>query len=76
MKTNDNTGTIIRAEMVRLGYTLESLSLETDISTPVLHGILSGRSGSISTRNLCALARTFGYSVAEFTDLLSGNLRL
>lgn len=74
MKIDHNIGTIIRAEMVRCGYTLESLSQDTDISKAVLQGILTGRASSISTRTLCTLARTFGYSASQFTDLLSGNL--
>ncbi len=74
MKIDRNIGTSIRAEMVRCGYTLDSLSADTDISKAVLQGILTGRASSISTRTLCALARTFGYSASEFTDLLAGNL--
>ena len=74
MKVTEQTFHIIRTEMIRCGYTLESLSEETDISKNVLHGILSARAKTVSTRNLCALARTFGYSAADFMDLLSGNL--
>lgn len=73
MKIDHNIGTIIRAEMVRCGYTIDSLSQDTDISKAVLQGILTGRTSSISTRTLCTLARTFGYSAAQFTDLLFGN---
>lgn len=73
MKTDTHTSTIIRAEMRRCGYTLDSLTEETQISKAVLQGILSDRAKSISTRTICALARTFGYSAAEFMDLLSGN---
>lgn len=72
MKINEDTGKVIRTEMYRWGYTLERLSQETEISKAVLQGILTGRAQSISTRNLCALARTFGYGAAEFTDLISG----
>lgn len=60
--------------MMRCGYTLDALSEETEISKTVLHGILTGRAKSISTRNICALARTFGYSATDFMDLLAGNL--
>lgn len=73
MKTDNHTSTIIRAEMRRCGYTLEALTEETEISKAVLQGILSDRAKSISTRTICSLARTFGYSAAEFMDLLSGN---
>lgn len=76
MKIDHNIGTIIRAEMVRCGYTLESLSQDTDVSKAVLQGILTGRSSSISTRTLCSLARTFGYGAAEFADLLFRNQNL
>lgn len=74
MKIDTSTGNMIRTEMIRCGYTLESLSEETQISKTVLQGILHGRAATISTRNIVALARTFGYSAAEFIDLLSGNL--
>lgn len=65
-------GHIIRSEMRRCGYTLESLSAACDISKAVLHGILTDRAVTISTRNLCAMARVFGYGTAEFIDLLHG----
>lgn len=61
--------------MVRCGYTLERLSMETDISMAVLRGILSGRSQTISIRNIVSLSRAFGYSSADFIDLLYGNLK-
>lgn len=67
-----NAGPIIRTEMVRCGFTLDTLSQETGVSVPVLRGILNGRSKTISVRNLIALARAFGYSGADFIDLLSG----
>lgn len=66
----ERPGNSIRREMMRCGYTLESLSMETDISKPVLQGILTDRTSTISTRNLCALARAFDYGTAEFIDLL------
>ena len=73
MKIEQTAGNTIRTEMMRCGYTLDSLSEETDISKAVLQGILTGRSKSISTRTICSLARTFGYGAAEFMDLLSGH---
>ena len=73
MKIEQTAGNIIRTEMIRCGYTLDSLSMKTDISSAVLRGILTGRSKTISTRSICSLARTFGYSAAEFMDLLAGN---
>lgn len=63
-------GIPIRREMVRCGFTLDSLSQECDISRAVLQGLLTGRAVTISTRNICALARAFGYGAAEFIDLL------
>lgn len=70
-----DAGLIIRTEMVRCGYTTESLSEETQVSRAVLREILTGRAKSISTRNLCALARAFDYTASDFIDLLSGNGR-
>ena len=69
-----NAAEMVRIEMVRCGYTAESLSQRTEISASVLRGILTGRSTAISTRNLYALSAAFGYPMAEFIDLLSGNL--
>lgn len=63
---------VIRAEMVRLGYTVETLSEESDISVAVLQGILRGRTNSLSTRTIFGLARAFHYETAEFIDLLHG----
>jgi transcriptional regulator with XRE-family HTH domain len=70
-----DAGVTIRTEMVRCGYTLESLSEETLISRAVLREILTGRAKAISTRNLCALARAFDYSASDFIDLLSNHAR-
>ena len=72
MRTYENAGETIRIQMVRCGYTLESLSARTEISTQVLRNILTGRANTISTRSTAALARAFGFSMAEFIDLLSG----
>lgn len=63
---------VIRTEMVRWGYTVESLSKESDISTAVLQGILRGRNKSLSTRTIFGLSRAFHYETAEFIDLLHG----
>lgn len=68
----DDARVKIRAEMTRCGYTVESLCQTADISQTVLRGILSGKSQSISTRNLYAMGRAFGYEISEFVDLLSG----
>lgn len=68
----DDARVKIRAEMTRCGYTVESLCQTADISQTVLRGILSGKSQSISTRNLYAMGRAFGYELSEFVDLLSG----
>ncbi len=72
MRTYENAGEVIRIEMVRCGYTLETLSQRTDIAQHVLRGILTGRANTVSTRNTYALASAFGYPMAEFIDLLSG----
>lgn len=61
----------IRLEMVRCGYTMEQLAETTQISKPVLQGLLNGRAEAVSTRNLFALSRAFGYDTAFFIDLLS-----
>lgn len=74
MRTYPNAAKIIRVEMVRCGYTTESLSEKTGISTAVLRGILTGRSKTISTRSVCALASAFGYPASEFIDLLSAQM--
>lgn len=71
MNISPAAGQRIRIEMVRCGYTLESLSETADISPAVLRGILTGRASTVSTRNLCAMARVFGYSAAELADRLS-----
>ena len=73
MRNYEHAGEIIRIEMVRCGYTTETLSEKTAISPAVLRGILTGRAKSISTRNVCAIASAFDYPVAEFIDLLSQN---
>lgn len=73
MRAYPNAGKLIRIQMVRCGYTTETLSRETDISPQVLRGILTGRSQTISTRTLCALATVFGFTAADFVDLLSEN---
>ena len=64
---------VVKIEMVRCGYTAETLSVKTGISGTVLRGILTGRTCAISTRNLYALASAFGYSMADFLDLAAGN---
>lgn len=71
MRNYPNAAQTIRVEMVRCGYTTESLSEKTTISMAVLRSILTGRAKTISTRNICAMAPAFGYSAAEFIDLLS-----
>lgn len=63
----------IRTEMYRCGFTVETLSEATEISVPVLRELLSGRTSTISIRNLCALSRVFGYSTADFIDLLAAD---
>lgn len=63
---------VIRTEMVRWGYTVKSLSEESDISVAVLQGILRKRTNSLSTRTIFGLARAFHYGTAEFIDLLHG----
>lgn len=60
----------IRVEMARCGYTKAALAEQTQISPQVLSRLLSGRTLQISTRNLCGLAKAFGYGTAEFIDLL------
>lgn len=72
MREFQNAASVIRVEMVRCGYTSESLCEATEISSTVLRDILTGRKTSISTRNICAMARAFGFSASEFIDLLSG----
>lgn len=67
----EHAGNIIRREMMRCGYTLETLSEESDISKAVLQGILTERASTISTRSLCALARAFDYGAADFIDMLT-----
>ena len=74
MREYPNAESVLRAEMFRCGYTLERLSQDTEISVAVLRGILSGRSNTISIRNIIALSRAFGYSSSDFIDLLSSNL--
>ena len=74
MRQYENAGELVRIQMVRCGYTLETLAQQTRISKNVLQGILSGRANTISTRNTCFLASAFGYSMADFIDYLSGNL--
>lgn len=74
MRQYPDAPNVIRTEMVRCGYTLERLSQETEISVPVLRGIIAGRSDTISIRNIVALSQAFGYSSADFIDLLCGNL--
>ena len=71
MRDYPNAANIIRREMYRCGYVLERLSEKTEISPAVLRGILTGRSTTISTRNMVALARAFDYSASEFIDILS-----
>lgn len=71
MRSYPHAGETIRIQMVRCGYTTETLSEETMISLAVLRGILTGRARTISTRNIYALATVFGYSVSDFIDLLS-----
>ena len=71
MREYPYAGERIRIEMVRCGFTLSSLSERTGISTAVLRGILTGRTQVVSTRSICALSTAFGYSAADFIDLLS-----
>lgn len=73
MRSYENAGILIRIEMVRCGYTTESLSEKTEISQQVLRGILTGRAKTISTRNIRSLAAAFGFSASDFLDLLSGH---
>ena len=71
MNVQKSAGQTIRIEMVRCGYTLETLSQRSGISTQVLRDILSGRSGSISIRNLSVLSGIFGYPTSVFIDMLT-----
>lgn len=71
MRAYPNAGNLIRIQMVRCGYTIETLSSETEISPQVLRGILTGRSKTISTRTICALAKVFDFPAAEFVDMLA-----
>ncbi len=71
MRAYPGAGDFIRIQMVRCGYTLETLSEKTMISQAVLREILTGRAKTISTRNICAMASAFDFSVADFIDLLS-----
>lgn len=71
MRTYPQAAQVIRVEMVRCGYTADTLSEKTAISPAVLRGILTGRSQTVSTRSICALASAFGYEAADFIDLLS-----
>lgn len=73
MRRYENADVLIRIEMVRCGYTTESLSEKTEISQQVLRGILTGRAKTISTRNIRALAAAFGFTASDFLDLLSGH---
>lgn len=72
--TFHGAGQKIRIEMVRCGYTLESLSQETEISKTVLRTILTNRVEEISVRNICALARAFDYQASDLIDLLSDRM--
>lgn len=63
---------VIRTEMIRWGYTVKTLSEESDISVAVLQNILRGRTKSLSTRTIFGLSRAFHYEIAEFIDLLHG----
>jgi len=74
MREYEHAGDVLRIEMVRCGFTLETLSLRTGVSQPVLRNILTGRAKSISTRIICALAGPLGYSASELIDLFSGVL--
>lgn len=71
MRAYPGAGDTIRTQMVRCGYTLATLSEQTMISQAVLREILTGRAKTISTRNICAMAAAFDFSVADFIDLLS-----
>ena len=72
MRSYPNAAVLIRIQMVRCGYTSETLSEQTAISPAVLRSILTGRAQTISTRNIRALAAAFDYSAADFIDLLTG----
>ena len=74
MRSYRNAGETIRIQMVRCGYTSETLAERTGISSSVLRGILTGRTGTISTRNVYAMAKAFDFPAADFIDLLSGAL--
>lgn len=71
MRCYSHADTIIRTQMVRCGYTMETLSAQTGISPAVLRAILTGRAKTISTRNICALAAAFDFSMSDLMDLLS-----
>lgn len=71
MRAYPNASGVIRCQMVRCGYTLETLSEKTSISQAVLREMLTGRAKTISTRSVCAMAAAFDFSVADFIDLLS-----
>jgi transcriptional regulator with XRE-family HTH domain len=71
LRSYPQAGDVIRCEMVRCGYTTESLSERTFVSQAVLRGILTGRAKTVSTRTICALASAFGYTMSDFIDLLS-----
>ena len=71
MRSYPQAAQVIRVEMVRCGYTADTLSEKTAISPAVQRGILTGRSQNISTRNICALASAFDYAAADFIDLLT-----
>ena len=71
MRTYPGAAQTIRIQMVRCGYTLDRLSEDTGVSKEILRGILAGRTQSISVRTICAVSQVFGYSAAEFMDLIS-----
>lgn len=71
MQLPETAGAVLTELMEKRGLTAAELCRQTGIDAGILRKIMTGRETAVSTRNLMALSRYFGTSMAEFIDILA-----
>lgn len=71
MRLPETAGAVLTDLMEKRGLTAAELCRQTGIDAGILRKIMTGRETAVSTRNLMALSRFFGTSMAEFIDILA-----
>ena len=71
MQLPESAGRILTDLMETRGLSAAELARQTGIDAGILRKIMTGRETAVSTRNLMALSRFFGSSMADFIDVLA-----